>query len=447
VAAADLTVTRVLAEAATEHRTVVLAVAVFAVTYAFIATEKVHRVAAALGGVAAMTLIGLVDADSAFFDHETGVDWNVIFLLFGMMVIVGILKHTGLFEFLALWAARRSRGEPRRLLALTILVTAVPSPVLDNVTTVLLVTPVILQVCARLGLSPAPYLMTVVFAANIGGMATLIGDPPNIIIASRGGLTFNDFLVHSLPITVVLIVGLVFLTRFLFRRELEKETLNDIADIRPREAITDLPGLLRCLAVLAVTMVAFSLHHTLHLDPSIVAMLGAGAMVVVAGATPDEFLEEIEWTTLAFFMALFVLVGGLVEVGVIGDVGRMAADAMGDHELLASTVLLFGSAVVGGFVDNIPYTAATVPIVENMVAASPNDGSGSPLWWSFVLGADLGGNTTAVAAGANVVVLGLAHKAGHRISFWQFTRYGLVVTFASLTVGWLYVWLRYFVLA
>ena len=179
----------------------------------------------------------------------------------------------------------------------------------------------------------------------------------------------------------------------------------------------------------------------------VMAMLGAGAMVVVAQATPEEFLAEIEWTTLAFFMALFVLVGGLVEVGVIGSLGRHAADAMGEHELLASTVLLFGSGVVGGFVDNIPYTAAMVPIVDEMVAASPNDGSGSPLWWAFVFGADLGGNTTAVAAGANVVVLGIAAKAGQPISFWQFTRYGLVVTFASLAVAWLYVWLRYFALA
>ncbi|WP_245582295.1 SLC13 family permease [Nocardioides halotolerans] len=443
----DLMVVRALEAAATDHRVVVAAVAIFAITYAFIATEKVHRVAAALGGVAAMTAIGLVDADSAFFDRDTGVDWNVIFLLFGMMVIVGILKHTGLFEFLALWAARKSHGDPRRLLALTVLVTAVPSPILDNVTTVLLVTPVVLKVCARLGLSPAPYLMTVVFAANIGGMATLIGDPPNIIIASRGGLTFNDFLVHSLPITVVMTVGLVVLCRFMFRRELDQPTHNDIADIRPGEAITDIRLLVRCLVVLGLAMVAFSLHHMLHLDPSIVAMLGAGAMVVVSGASPEEFLAEIEWTTLAFFMALFVLVGSLVEVGVIGDLGRVAADAMAEHELLASSVLLFGSAVVGGFVDNIPYTAATVPIVDDMVAASPNSGSGSPLWWSFVLGADLGGNTTAVAAGANVVVLGLAHRAGHRISFWQFTRYGLVVTFASLAVGWAYIWLRYFVLA
>jgi len=429
------------------HTVVLAAVAIFAVTYAFIATEKVHRVAAALGGVAAMTAIGLVDADSAFFSRETGVDWNVIFLLFGMMVIVGILKHTGLFEFLALWAARTSKGRPARLMTLLILVTAAVGPILDNVTCVLLVAPVTLSVCQRLGLSPVPYLITLILAANIAGAATLIGDPPNIIIASRGGLTFNDFLIHSLPITVVLIGGLILLTRFLFRRELAVETLNDIADIRPGDAIVDRRRLVRCLVVLGIVMGAFSLHTTLHLDPSIVAMLGAGAMVVVARATPDEFLAEIEWTTLAFFMALFVLVGGLVEVGVIGDLGRQAADAMGEHELLASTVLLFGSGIVGGFVDNIPYTAATVPIVDDMVAASPNSGSGSPLWWAFVLGADLGGNTTAVAAGANVVVLGIAAKAGHPISFWRFTRYGLVVTFASLVVAWLYVWLRYFVLA
>jgi Na+/H+ antiporter NhaD/arsenite permease-like protein len=427
---------------------VAAAVGVFLVSYAFIATEKIHRVAAALGGVAAMTLLGLVDAETAFFDQETGIDWNVIFLLFGMMVIVGILRHTGLFEFLALWAARTSRGRPARLLALLILVTAAASPVLDNVTTVLLVAPVTLAVCSRLGLPAAPYLISLVFASNVGGTATLIGDPPNIIIASRGGLTFNDFLVHALPIVVVMVAGLVVLCRWLFRHELHppENAVNGLEDLDPRGAIPDLRRLMSCLVVLAVVMVFFGLHHALHLDPSIVAMLGAGAMVVVARATPEEFLAEIEWNTLAFFMALFVLVGALVQVGVIGDVARLAADAMGDQELLAATSLLFGSAIVGGFVDNIPYTAATVPIVEELVAASPNPDSGSPLWWAFVLGADLGGNTTAVAAGANVVVLGIAAKAGQPISFWDFTKRGLVVTFATLCLAWAYVWLRYFVL-
>ncbi len=426
----------------------ILAVTIFLVTYAFIATEKVHRVAAALAGVAGMTVIGLVDAESAFFDQETGIDWNVIFLLFGMMVIVSVLKQTGLFEFLALWAARAAKGDPLRLLTLMILVTALVSPVLDNVTTVLLVAPVALAVTSRLGVPAAPYLISMVCASNIGGMATLIGDPPNIIIASRGDLSFNDFLIHAAPLAVILVAGLVVLCRLLFRRQLEVPIdLDAVGDIDyPGTAITDRRNLVVCLVVLILVMVAFGLHTVLHLDPSVVAMLGAGAMVVSVRSTPLEFLEEVEWPTLAFFMALFVLIGALVEVGVIGDIGHAAADAMGDQELLASTVLLFGSAIAGGFVDNIPYTAATVPIVSELVAASSDPGSGSPLWWAFVFGADLGGNTTAVAAGANVVVIGIAQKHGQPISFWQFTRIGLVVTFSSLTVAWVYVWLRYFVI-
>ncbi len=425
------------------------ALSIFLVSYALIATERVHRVAAALGGVAGMVVIGLVDAKSAFFDHETGIDWNVIFLLFGMMVIVGVLKQTGLFEFLALWAARRSGGHPYRLLVLLMLVTATVSPILDNVTCVLLVAPVTLSVCRQLGLPSAPYLICLILASNIGGTATLIGDPPNIIIGSRAGLTFDDFLVHSLPLTIVLFVLLVLMARVLFRRELS--TPVDVGDvlgeIHPREAITNLRMLVRSLVVLALVMVAFSLHTVLHLDPSVVAMMGAGATVLVSRTTPEEFLEEVEWGTLAFFMALFVLVGSLVQVGVIGDLGEMASEAMGDRQLVASTALLFGSGVIGAFVDNIPYTTAMVPIVEDMVAVSPSTGADSPLWWAFVFGADLGGNATAVAAGANVVVLGIAAKAGEPISFWSFTKYGVLVTAATLLVAWGYVYLRYFALA
>jgi Na+/H+ antiporter NhaD/arsenite permease-like protein len=422
-------------------------IAVFLVTYAFIATEKIDRVAAALGGVAAMTVLGLVDADSAFFDHETGIDWNVIFLLFGMMVIVGILKQTGLFEFLALWAAHASHGRPTRLLALLVVVTASLSALLDNVTTVLLVAPVTLEVCRRLGLPSAPYLISLVFASNIGGTATLIGDPPNIIIASRADLSFVDFLVHTLPVSVVIVAVLVPLCRFLFRGQLQPGPTPEEALPAAASAITDVRRLRTCLAVLALVMVAFTLHTALHLDPSVVAMLGAGAMVVLTRTPSEQFLEEVEWGTLVFFMGLFVLVGALVEVGVIGDLGELAADAFGDQPFLAATSLLFGSAIIGGLVDNIPYTTAMVPIVGDLVAATPGEGADNPLWWAFALGADLGGNTTAVAAGANVVVLGIAHKAGQPISFWQFTKHGLVVTFVSLVVAWLYVWLRYFALA
>lgn len=425
------------------------ALSIFLVSYALIATERIHRVAAALGGVAAMIAIGLVDAESAFFDPETGIDWNVIFLLFGMMVIVGVLKQTGLFEFLALWAAKKSDGDPYKLLVLLVLVGAVVAPILDNVTCVLLVAPVTLSVCRRLGLNPAPYLISLILASNIGGTATLIGDPPNIIIGSRAGLSFVDFLVHSLPLTVVLLIGFVVMARWLFRHQLSTpvDLHGRLGDLDPRDAITNTRMLVRCLVVLALVMVAFSLHTVLGLDPSMVAMLGAGVTVLVSRTTPEEFLEEVEWGTLAFFMALFVLVGSLVEVGVIGALGERAAEAMGDRELLAATTLLFGSGVVGAFVDNIPYTTAMVPIVDDMVAATPSSGADSPLWWAFVFGADLGGNATAVAAGANVVVLGIAAKAGAPISFWEFTRYGVVVTLATLVVAWVYVYLRYFALA
>lgn len=421
------------------------ALAVFIVAYALIATERVHRVAAALGGVAGMVVIGLVDAETAFFDEHTGVDWNVIFLLFGMMIIVGVLKQTGLFEFLALWAAKRSGGHPYKLLVLLVLVGAAVAPILDNVTCVLLVAPVTLSVCRRLGLPSAPYLISLILASNIGGMSTLIGDPPNIIIASRAGLTFTDFLVHSLPLTVVLLALFVVMARWLFRKDLQQMgDVRGLDDLRPVDAITNVRMLRRCLVVLGLVMVAFSLHAVMHLDPSVVAMMGAGAMVLVSRTEPEEFLEEVEWATLAFFMALFVLVGALVQVGVIGAISEWAAEAMGGRELLGATALLFGSGVVGAFVDNIPYTTATVPVVEEMVASTPATGAESPLWWAFVFGADLGGNATAVAAGANVVVLGIAAKAGEPISFWGFTKYGVVVTAATLVVAWCWVYLRYF---
>lgn len=424
------------------------AISIFIVSYALIATERVHRVAAALGGVAGMIAIGLVDAETAFFDQHTGIDWNVIFLLFGMMVIVGVLKQTGLFEFLALWAAQKSGGDPYKLLVLLVLVGAAVAPILDNVTCVLLVAPVTLSVCRRLGLPSAPYLISLILASNIGGTATLIGDPPNIIIGSRAGLSFVDFLVHSLPLTLILLVGFVLMARLLFRRDMARTAdISGLDDLRPSDAITNVRMLVRCLIVLGLVMVAFGLHTVLHLDPSVVAMLGAGATVLVSRTEPEEFLEEVEWGTLAFFMALFVLVGALVQVGVIGQIGEYAAEAMGDRELLGATALLFGSAAIGAFVDNIPYTTATVPIVEDMVATTPTSGADSPLWWAFVFGADLGGNTTAVAAGANVVVLGIAAKNGEPISFWGFTKYGIVVTLATLLIAWVYVYLRYFALA
>jgi Na+/H+ antiporter NhaD/arsenite permease-like protein len=425
-----------------------LTVLVFLTAYLLIATERIHRVAAALGGAAVMVAIGSTGAEAAFFSEETGVDWNVVFLLLGMMILVGVLKQTGVFEFLAVWAAKRAKGRPFRVMVLLVLITAIASALLDNVTTVLLIAPVTLLVCERLGVPPIPFLIAEVLASNIGGTATLIGDPPNIIIASRAGLSFNDFVVNLAPIVVVLLAVFILMSRLLFRHAFtyNAERAQRVMALDEREAISDPRLLVRALAVLALVMVGFVAHSALHVAPSVVALLGAGTAVVVTRVPTDRYLAEVEWETLVFFMGLFIMVGSLVHVGVIEELGRLATEAVGDRYLLASTGLLFGSAVLSGLVDNIPYVATMAPLVSDLVGGAADPSHAQALWWSLALGADLGGNATAVGASANVVVLGIAARNGHHISFWQFTKYGIVVAGVTVLIAWPYVWLRYFVL-
>ncbi len=427
---------------------VVAAVAVFVGAYVAIATEVVHRVKAALIGAALMLAIGASDGDVAFFSQDAGIDWNVIFLLLGMMVIVGVLKQTGLFEYVAVWAAKRAGGRPYRVLVLLCTMTAVASAALDNVTTVLLVAPVTLLVCDRIGVRPEGFLIAEAMASNIGGMATLIGDPPNIIIASRSGLSFNDFLLNLGPLAVVLMGVFLVLIRWLFRSSFsyDAERAAAVMTLDERRAIRDPRLLRRSLVVLALTLVGFSLHTALHVAPSVVALLGAGVLVLVSELSSDEFLEEVEWETLVFFAGLFIMVGALVNVGVIEYLGEQAADAVGGRYLLAMTGLLFGSAVLSGIVDNIPYVATMSPLVDDLVGSSESP-ERVALWWALAVGADLGGNATAIGASANVVVTGIAARNDHPISFWRFTRYGLVVTAVTIALSWPYLWLRYFVLA
>lgn len=428
--------------------TPVLVVAAFVAAYVLIATERIHRVAAALFGAAAMVLLGVVDAEVAFFSEATGVDWNVIFLLLGMMVIVSVLKQTGVFDYLAIWAAKRTKGRPFPTMVLLVCITAIASALLDNVTTVLLIAPVTLLVCDRLGLAPVPFLIAEALASNIGGTATLIGDPPNIIIASRAGLSFNDFLVNLAPIVVVLLVLFIGMCRVLFRSAFhyDADRVSALMALDEREVIRDHGLLVRSGVVLTLVMVGFVAHSALHIEPSMVALLGAGALVALSRLDPPEYLEEVEWPTLVFFMGLFVMVGALVEVGVVESLGRSVTEAVGDQYLLAGSVLIWGSALLSGIVDNIPYVATMTPLVQNLVDAGQGDPEARALWWALALGADLGGNATAVGASANVVVIGIAARNGHHISFWQFTRYGAVVALVTIAIAWLYLWLRYFAL-
>jgi Na+/H+ antiporter NhaD/arsenite permease-like protein len=393
-----------------------------------------------------MLLIGASGGHEAFFSEETGIDWNVIFLLLGMMIIVGVLRQTGIFEFLAIWAAKRSRGRPFLLMVMLVVITAVASAMLDNVTTVLLVAPVTLLICDRLGTSPIPFLLAEVMASNIGGTATLIGDPPNIIIASRADLSFNDFIIHLTPIVVVLLLVFLLLCKLLWGRSLhyDAERAERVMALEEREAITDPKLLVRALIVLAAVLVGFVLHSTLHVEPAVVALLGAGAAVLVSRLPSEKFLEDVEWETLVFFAGLFVMVGALVNVGVIGQIGELITNAVGDRYLAAATALLFGSAVLSGIVDNIPYVATMSPLVSGLVDASGGNPQAHALWWALALGADLGGNATAVGASANVVVTGIAARNGHPISFWHFTKYGVVVTAVTVTLSLPYLLLRYY---
>lgn len=425
----------------------VVAVVVFIAAYLLIVTERIHRVAAALGGAGIMLAAGVVGAEDAFFSKETGVDWNVIFLLLGMMIIVGVLRETGVFEYIAIWAAKRAKGKPFRVMVTFVLLTAVASALLDNVTTVLLVAPVTLLVCLRLGVPPVPFLIAEVLASNIGGAATLIGDPPNIIIASRGDLSFNDFLYNMGPIVVLLLVVYLGLCRFLFRRAFlyDEAKVAAVMSLNEKEAIEDRTLLIKAGGVLLLVTIGFVLHSALDTEVSVVALLGAGLLVAIAGLSPKEYLGEVEWTTLVFFAGLFIMVGGLIKVGIIESLSKVVTEVTGGNLLLASILLLIVSGVLSGIVDNIPYVATMAPLVADLADDVGNPGN--VLWWALALGADLGGNTTMVGAAANVVVVGIAEKNGYKISFLEFMKYGALVAAVTITLCIPYLWLRYFVFA
>jgi Na+/H+ antiporter NhaD/arsenite permease-like protein len=426
----------------------VIVVAIFVLAYLLIATEWVHRVIVSLAGAGLMLLLRFVSADDVFHSERFGIDWNVIFLLFGMMVIVGVLRHTGLFEYLAIRSAKRARGRPFRIMVMLVLITAVASALLDNVTTVLLVAPVTLLIAERLGLPPIPMLIAEVMASNIGGTATLIGDPPNILIGSQAGLSYTDFLGNLAPLVVGLMVVYVLAIRVLFRRSFayQPERAAQLMALDERESLRDRPLLVRALAVLSLVTVAFALHGVLHYEPSVVALLGAGVLLLLARREPWPFLREVEWHTLVFFAGLFVMVGALVKAGVIATLARTVIRATGGDVFIATLLLIWVSAILSALVDNIPYVATMAPLVHELVRSLPGGTSTTVLWWALALGADLGGNATPIGASANVVVLGIAERSGNRIRFLEFAKYGVVITLLMVGLSTVYLWLRYFAL-
>jgi Na+/H+ antiporter NhaD/arsenite permease-like protein len=427
----------------------VVAVVIFIVAYVLIATERIHKTMVALAGAALVVTFPVINSDDVFYSRETGIAWDVIFLLFGMMVIVSVLRQTGVFEYIAIWAAKRARGSPLRIMILLVLVTAVASALLDNVTTVLLVAPVTLLVCDRLEIGPAPFLMAEAFASNIGGTATLIGDPPSILIGSRAGLSFNDFLIHVAPIVVLIIAVFIALLPRLFPGAfaVDPERVADVMSLEEREAIRNPRLLIKCGVVLVAVLAGFIAHSQIHMEPSLVALVGAGILIVISGLERSDYLAGVEWETLLFFAGLFVMVGALVKTGVVNHLAHFATEATGGSALVTTMLILVVSFVLSGFINNVPYAATMAPIVAQLVPAIGDHVNPQVLWWALVLGTDLGGNLTAVGASANVVILGIARRADSPISFWEFTRKGVVITTISVALSAAYLWLRYFVLA
>jgi Na+/H+ antiporter NhaD/arsenite permease-like protein len=423
---------------------VIAGLVVFLGAYVLIATEKAPRATVALTGGALMVLLGATDDAGIFFSEHAGIDWHVIFLLLGMMMIVGILRQSGAFEFLAIWAAKRAKGRPFVVMGMLIVITAVLSAALDNVTTVLLIAPVTLLIADQLAVPVVPFLITQVMASNIGGAATLIGDPPNIIIASRANLTFVDFLVNMAPLVALLMIVFLGLAWLLWGRKLAYDPVRAarVMALNEREAIKDTRLLVTSVTVIGLVLAGFFLQGVTHLDPAVVALMGAGLLALLTRLEARKVVADVEWETLLFFAGLFVMVGGLVNLGVIDQLGKAATEAVGDNFAAASVALLVGSAAISGIIDNIPYVATMAPLVSDLVAAG--GAAAEPLWWALTIGADLGGNATAVGASANVVVLGIARRYGAPITFWEFTKYGLLVTAVTVAISVPYVLLRYF---
>ncbi|MFC1644902.1 ArsB/NhaD family transporter [Patescibacteria group bacterium] len=434
---------------------------IFGVALFLIITEKIDKTVAAIFGSALVLVSGILTYEGAFHVIGTGVDWNVIFLLIGMMIIINIMRPTGVFEYVAFKGAQLGRGEPIRIMIIFSIITAISSAFLDNVTTVLLLAPVTLLIADALEINPIPFLIVEALASNIGGTATLIGDPPNIMIASKAHLSFMDFFYNLAPIVSIMCMVCGIVLWLFFRKKLKASEKNKakIMNMNVREAIKDPVSLRKSLFVLGVVLVGFMLHGVLHLQPSVIALFGAGLLLVISNPDHEKVhkvLAEVEWNVIFFFIGLFIMVGGLVEVGAIKWLSQQMLDATKGNMIATATVIMWFSAVASAVVDNIPYVATMNPLVIDMAKELWPNLSGvdllqhpdlMPIWWSEALGACLGGNGSPIGASANVIVIGMAAKAGYKISTKEFVSYGIPVVMLTVTMSMIYVWWRYYSIA
>lgn len=416
----------------------VIAIVVFVVVIGLIISEKVNSAAAALAGAMALVVTGVMSAHKAL----SYIDFNTIGLLVGMMVLVAIIRQSGLFEYVAIKAAKMVHGDPWKIMIAFILLTAVLSGILDNVTTVLLVGPMTIAIAKMLEINPVPFLMTQILASNVGGTATLIGDPPNIMIGSAANLSFMDFLKNTGVAVVLVIVFMIVMMRFVYKKEIEVEGLDTskIMNLDPDKSITDKPLLIKGVVVIVLVILGFILHDQIGMETSVIALTAAAVMLLIGGVNVDNAIQDVEWTTIAFFMALFVVVGGLTETGVIKQVAAVIIERTAGHPVMMMLILLWASALLSSFLNNIPFIATLIPLV---LALKADGMDAEPLWWAISLGACLGGNGTMIGASANVVLSDISTKHGYPITFKSYMRVGMPFMLGSVFISMVFLLVKY----
>ena len=428
-------------------------VAIFVFVYFFIATEKINKTIIAVIGASLMLCLKLVTFEQAI----ASVDFNVIFLLVGMMTSVSILSKTGFFEWAATSIAKQSRGNPILIMILLMLVTAVFSAVLDNVTTIILLVPVTILIAQILEVSPIPFVIMEAIASNVGGTSTLIGDPPNIVIGSQAGLSFNEFITNLGPVVLVVLACLSVTSYFVFRNRLKvsDHVKKRVLDAIPTLAIVDKKNMIKSLIILGLMLVAFSLHSITHLEPGIVALGGSMVLMLLCKTKTDHALMEVEWGVIFFFIGLFMMISAMEHNGVIRWLGQEALKLGGNNLFLMCVIILWGSAIFSSVLDNIPFVITMVPLIKYCIpmmahtagvtdAAMIHTTIAEPMWWSLALGACLGGNGTLIGASANVVMSHICERNKYPVSFMLFSKYGIGFMVQSMIICTIYIWLRYF---
>ena len=424
---------------------------ILAVTYAVIMSEKVNRAIVALAGAGVMIIIGVLGQEEAI----KGIDWNTLGLLTGMMILVSVSRRSGMFEYVAVWSARAAKAHPGAILILLQVATAVLSALLDNVTTVLLMVPVTIAITNTLKVPAYPYLFAEIMASNIGGTATLIGDPPNIIIGSQVGLTFNDFVYHLTPVILIILVVQTLMIHLIWGKDLRAsaEAESAVMAMNPTEAIQDWTLLKQSLAVLAAVMVAFVLARQLHLEPATIALTGAAVLMLLdnwhhhaekASHNIHSTFGDVEWITIFFFLGLFVVVHGVDVGGLLNLLAHKLVETTGGNLAATGYAVLWASAFLSAIVDNIPFVATMIPLIKNVAPAFGGPEHIEPLWWCLSLGACLGGNGTLVGASANLTVAGISERNGVPFRFLTYTLYAAPLTIVSIAIANVYVWWRYF---